>query len=225
MLRTGGSVRIEFMRMHIAILAMCILAMVPLPAYADAEWQQAGFVIDYGDGRTTWLWIPFNEPETKVIDLLKDSPLEMVTIGFGGIGEGVCQIDDTGCPAADCRAKMCQSNSSSPFWRFLKLNGEEWSMMGRGVSGANVSDGDIFALSWSAIMPDLPIISIDDISRNAEADSDAKLPQPAMRTEGESSDAEEPASSWILMVGSVTLVLAVAGILIARGRASQRAVG
>lgn len=223
-MRTGiRSHRLQVARTHIVAMTMCVLAMLFTPMAAADSWQEVGILVDYGDDRITWVWVPFDEPEITVIELLNRSDLEMVTVGFGGLGEGVCQIDDTGCPAADCRARMCQTTSSSPFWRFLKLNGDEWSMMGSGVSGTKATDGEIYALSWSADTPELPIVTIDDIVRNTGADRDASSPVSAMRTEGESSTPPASPTAWRPTAGALGLVVTAAGVLVYRARSSQQA--
>lgn len=214
--------RFKFSRVHIIIAMMCTLAMLLTPASANDSWQEAGILIDYGDGRTTWLWVPFEEPEIKVIDLLARTEIEMVTVGFGGMGEAICQIDDTGCPAADCRTRMCQTTSSSPFWRFLKLSGDEWAFMGAGVSGTTATNGDIYALSWSAEAPDLPIVSIDDVASKAGGDRNSSAPVAAMRTEGESDRPAAASPSWAPAVAALGVVGAAAGVLVLRARSSRQ---
>lgn len=199
-----------------ALVAMCSLAMVFSPVSAQGAWNEAGVIIDYGDDRTSWLWIPFEDSEARLIDLIESTDLEMVTVSFGGLGQGVCQIDTTGCPAADCRQRLCQTNSSSPFWRLMKLNSDEWSMVATGISGAKVSDGDIYALSWSAETPELPIVSIDELASNAGADRGSEPPVSALRTDGDAPAEDTP--SWVPAAGALGLVVVAAGALIYRAK-------
>ncbi len=215
------SVSVKSAGVHIVIAAMCALAFILTPANAQDGSYQAGVIIDYGDDRITWVWIPFDEPETPLIDLLEQTELEMVTVGFGGLGQGVCQIDDTGCPAADCRQRMCQTSSSSPFWRLMKLGGDEWSMISSGLSGTKVVDGEIYALSWSAENPELPVVTIDELASRAGSDRDVSAPIAAVRTEGESANANSGSASWELAAGALVFVMVVAGVLIYRARSSR----
>lgn len=215
--------RLQSVGTHIATMAMCVLALTFLPVTAADSWQEAGVIIDYGDERITWVWIPFDEHEPRLIDLLNSTELEMVTVGFGGLGEGVCQIDDTGCPAAECRQRMCQTTSSSSFWRMMALNGDEWNMTSSGVSGTKVNDGDIYALSWSAENPDLPIVTIEELAQNANADRDANVPVSALYTEGESATPVSSPDSWAPAVGALGLVVTAAGVLVFRARSSRGA--
>ena len=208
-------------RAHIVVSVLCALALLIAPASAQDESFEAGVIIDYGDDRITWVWIPFDDPEALLVDLLNQTELEMVTVGFGGLGEGVCQIDGTGCPVGDCRQRMCQTSSSSPFWRLMKLGDGEWSMISSGISGSKVEDGDIYALSWSSENPDLPVVSIDELARNAGADRDVSNPVAAIRTEGEADDSNAAPAAWAPAVGALGVVIAVAGVLIYRSRAGR----
>lgn len=214
-LRSGGA--------HIVIVAMCALAMLFTPAFAQDDWYETGVIIDYGDDRITWIWIPFEEPDTPLIDLLATSELEMVTVGFGGLGEGVCQIADTGCPVGECRQRMCQTSSSSPFWRIMKLNGDEWAFASSGVSGTRPADGEIFALSWSGEDPVLPVVTIEELAENAGADRHASEPVSSIRTEGESDVASDSPMSWAPAAGALGLVVVIAGVLVFRARVANGA--
>lgn len=198
---------------------MCVLAILFAPVSAQDSWNEAGVIIDYGDERITWIWVPF-QGDASLIDVLSLSDLEMVTVGFGGMGEAVCQIDETGCPTTDCRTRLCQTSSSSPFWRLMKFSGDEWVMAGSGVSGTKVKDGDIFALSWSAVTPELPPVSMDEIASKAEADRGVTSPLPAMVTEGEAP--EKSSASWIPATGVLVFVVAAAGFLVMRARSLRR---
>lgn len=206
---------------HIAIAVMCALVMVVAPAVAQDDDYAAGVIIDYGDDRITWIWIPFDEPETPLINLLNDTELEMVTVGFGGLGQGVCQIDDTGCPAADCRQRMCQTSSSSPFWRVMKLHDDEWGMISSGVSGTKVDDGEIYALSWSAETPELPVVSMAEMATNAGADIEANDPVAAIHTDGESAEEDASPANWTTAAGASVLIVTIAGVLVFRAKVGK----
>lgn len=216
------SARLMNIGVHIAAVAMCILALIPATAFGQDSAYEAGVIVDYGDDRITWIWIPFEEPETRLIDLLQSTELEMVTVGFGGLGEGVCQIDDTGCPVGDCRQRLCQTNSASPFWRIMRLNGDEWVFSSSGVSGSVVNDGDIYALSWSSENPDLPVLDVEELAANAGADRNASNPVAAMHTEGESAREDSSSASWAPAIGAVGVVVVAAGVLVLRAKTGQR---
>lgn len=215
------TLQLKLVKAHVAIAALCALALLIAPASAQDESFEAGVIIDYGDDRITWMWIPFDDPETPLVDLINETDLEMVTVGFGGLGEGVCQIDDTGCPVGDCRQRLCQTSSSSPFWRVMKLGDEEWSMVSSGISGSKVIDGEIYALSWSSENPELPVVSIDELATNAGADRDTSNPVAAIRTEGEAEESDSSPAAWAPAIGALGIVMVVAGALIYRSRARR----
>lgn len=204
-------------RARITFVVICALVLMCATTSAQSAENEVGVIVDYGDESITWIWIPFAEEETPLIDLLEMTDLQMVTVGFGGMGEGVCQIDDTGCPAADCRQRLCQTSSSSPFWRIMELRDGEWSMTGSGVSGIRVEDGDIYSLSWSAENPDLPIVSMDELAANAGADRAANPLVPALRTDGVGETADEQ-QSWLPAIGATVVVLAAGVVLVLRSR-------
>lgn len=208
---------------RIVFATLCALVILLASVTAQETWSEAGVVIDYGDERITWIWVPFEEDEITLFELLERSEIEMVTVGFGGLGEGVCQIDDTGCPVGECQQRMCQTTSSSPFWRIMKLGDGEWSMTGAGISGTRVVDGEIYALSWSATNPELPIVSLDELANNAGADRSGLSPVSAMHTDGESSSSGASTNGWAAAAGAFGLVVVSAGVLVFRARSANGA--
>lgn len=209
---------LKLLRMHIAALAMCFVLCLA-PSAKAASLNQAGLIIDYGDSSTSWVWVPFEGEDLSVLDLLEQSDLDVVTVGFGGMGEAVCQIGPVGCSVDDCRRKLCQTNGSSPFWRLMILDGDEWRMGASGVSGTKVGDGDIVALSWSGSDPVLPTISFDDLATNAGADREST--KVATRTEGQEEDSESIVS-WLPAIGAFGLVAVAAGALVYRAKSGPQ---
>ncbi len=206
-------------------VALAILIMVLLPAarVTAQEPNRAGLVVDYGDGRMSYAVIPFDEDEINGIDLLNRSGLDVVTVGFGGLGDAVCQVDDTGCPVGDCRSRLCQtSDPESPFWQFSKLDGDEWRFVATGASGASVLDGDIYAWSWTGTPPELPALTMPELVERAGGDPDVAVPTNVLlRTEG-AGPARADEGSWLsrepwAVVGLGAVVI-VAGVLVLRSR-------
>ena len=218
--------------MRIAIIAVCILALGVARAstVSAAEYNVAGLIVDYGDGRISYVWIPFEEDELSGVELLKRSGLDLVTVGFGGMGDAVCQIDDTGCPVDDCRKRLCQtSDPASPFWRYSRQTAPgEWSFAATGASGARVHDGDIDAWSWTGGDAHLPAITMDELALRAGADPGAvndvsDMPAPAARTEDETGDVVTDTSHPLMNVLIGTgAVLGIASIAVFRARRAER---
>src|SRR5215204_3221516 len=90
------------------VLLFLFVALVCPVAVESQSLNHAGLVVRHSDGRLIYAYIAFAEDEINGVELLRRSGISLVTIGFGGLGEGVCTIDGEGCPASDCRTKVCQ---------------------------------------------------------------------------------------------------------------------
>lgn len=204
-------------------LAVLMMGLMPATRVVAQDLHLAGLVVDYGDGRMSFAVIPFKEDQINGIDLLDRSGLDVVTVGFGGLGDAVCQVDDTGCPVGDCRTRLCQtSDPESPFWQFSKLEGEAWQFVATGASGAAVRDGDIYAWSWTGTPPELPALTMPELVERAGGDPDVAVPANALlRTEGEEAGSDET-GSWLSRepwaVAGLGAVAIVAGVLVLRSR-------
>jgi len=209
---------------RIAVLAMCALFLASIaPAWAQ-EPNVAGLIVDYGDGRISYAVVPFDDEEINGLDLLTQSGLDVVSVGFGGLGDAVCQVDDTGCPVDDCRKRMCQtSDPESPFWQFSKLGDDgEWLFVATGASGAKVRDGDIYAWSWVGTDPDLPVLSLDELAERAGGHpAQGDDVRAYLRTEGEAPGGDENGDSYLAIAG-IGAVVVVAGALVMRSRLSRQ---
>src|SRR5918994_706878 len=133
----------------------------------------AGIVVDYGDGRVTYAYVPFAEEEISGIELLRRSGVPLVTVAFGGLGEGVCMVEETGCGVTECRRRMCQTGErSSPFWQYARQEAlGEWRTFSLGASQSTVRNGDIDGWAWTGTPPRLPAITLDQVRRNAGAEA------------------------------------------------------
>jgi hypothetical protein len=219
--------------MRIALVAVCILtlAVARVTVASAADINVAGLIVDYGDGRVSYAWVPFEEEEISGVKLLERSGLDVVSVGFGGMGEAVCQIDDTGCPVDDCRKRVCQtSDPESPFWRYSQQAAPgEWSFAATGASGAKVRDGDIEAWSWTGTDANLPAISLDELATLAGADPSilegaTSAPEAVSRTVGGERDSGSGESnSMTNVIVGTGVVLGVAGFAIWRSRRVARA--
>jgi len=191
----------------------------------SADLNVAGLVVDYGDGRMSYAWVPFAEEEISGLELLRRSGLDVVTVGFGGLGEGVCQIEDTGCPVSECRVRMCQtSDSASPFWQYVQeTEPGMWTPYALGAGQSKVRDGSIEGWTWSGVAPDLPALSLDQIAEHAGADTarlasaDGAVPA-ALRTEGEAGGDEGLSPSILGGAAVVAGVALLAGFAVWRSR-------
>jgi hypothetical protein len=210
------------------VVAICLLAMLllRLPFAASEDLNVAGLVVDYGDGRMSYAWVPFAEDEISGMELLQRSGLDIVTVGFGGLGEGVCQIETTGCPVSVCRQRLCQtSDPQSPFWQYVQQTEPGvWTPYALGANGSTVRNGDIEGWSWSGVPPEMPALTMEDIAARAGGDpgslvnADVSVPA-AVRTDGEADGAEGVSSSVIGGSIAVVIVALLAGFAVWRSRA------
>ncbi|MEA2531041.1 MAG: hypothetical protein QOG89_2685 [Thermomicrobiales bacterium] len=174
-------------RCLLAALLLAILAGTPV---AGEELHHAGLVVRHGDGRIVYAYVAFPEESISGVELLRRSGISLVTVGFGGLGEGVCTIDGEGCPAADCRKRVCQgSGDDAPFWHYVRQRSPgEWVLLSLGASATKVRDGDVDGWSWTGGDPGLPALTLADVAHLAgtsatpEAAASGELPTPAVRT-------------------------------------------
>jgi hypothetical protein len=222
MIHHPGFSPLNCLRTRIAMLAVCVLAGIALSCgQANAQdTSVAGLIVDYGDGRVSYALVPFEGDRINGLDLLDRSGLDVVSVGFGGLGDAVCQIDDTGCSVDDCRTRMCQtSDRESPFWQFSKLSDDgEWQMVATGASGAQIQDGDIYAWTWTGLPPQLPVLSMDELAERAGGPPDLTDGlQASLRTEGGETGSNEGGIETVSIVVVVAVVV-VAGFLVLRAR-------
>lgn len=144
-----------------------------LPVKAQATQSYAGIVIRPGDGTVIYAYVPTDEPVSG-IELLRRSGISLVTVGFGGLGEGVCKIEETGCDVGPCRSRLCQTGDrNSPYWRYFQLNQNgDWVAAPLGGSSTRVAPGEVNGWSWTPDEPLLPDVQITAIPTLAGAESD-----------------------------------------------------
>jgi hypothetical protein len=207
-------------------LTAAVAAWTATPA-AEAL-HHAGLVVRYGDGHLTYAAVPFPEESISGIELLRrglaaaDVPL--LTIGFGGLGEGVCQIAGTGCQAGECRRRVCQgSNPNDPYWRYFRQAAPgDWQPLPLGASGSVVRDGDVDAWSWSGTAAGLPALSLADVARLAGADPSASAAAGRTVLPPGASPSPEAGSGWTTYAGAGAILAAIGGgaLFAARRRAT-----
>jgi len=113
---------------------------------AGEELNHAGVVIAFPDGTDTYC-VAFEEDDLSGAELLRRTGVALVVSGFGGLGSGVCRIDDIGCSNpgdcfCQCRGADCQ------YWTYFELNGLEWDYLPVGASQRRVQDGDVDGWVW-----------------------------------------------------------------------------
>ena len=161
-----------------SLLTALFIALVLAGAVSSAaSANEAGLVVEHGDGSVTYVLIAFPEDEIASIDLLRRSGLSLATISSGGLGEAVCSIDSKGCGVSDCRARLCQTGDpSSPFWKFFRAGASDgWVLQPLGASATKVRGGEIDLWSWTGGEAEVPVVTLARVIEltNAPADRPA----------------------------------------------------
>lgn len=215
--RSPGSGRARGWLIRLAVLCGLLIALGALPGRAAQEpVHAAGLVIDYGDGRVSYAWVPFLEESITGIELLERSGLSLVSVSFGGLGDGICSIEGTGCGVGECRSRLCQtSDRESPFWQYIRQDESgEWKAFGLGASQSTVRDGDIDGWAWTGTPPKLPEISMSDIATRVGLDSPASsggsLPEALVVTSGEA-PGNPAAAGWRELLPAAAILACVVG--------------
>ena len=126
--------------------------------------NQAGLVVQLGDGSLITRCIDFSESEINSYDLLLRSGLTVVTSGDPTVGMAVCNIEAEGCPASDC---FCQCKGSTcTYWSYWHLVDGAWQYSSLGASGHTAAPGDVEGWHWGEAQPP-PVIPLAEILRPA----------------------------------------------------------
>ncbi|MDQ3656634.1 MAG: hypothetical protein M3457_16360 [Chloroflexota bacterium] len=198
-------------------------------AQVDTPINVAGVVVDYGDGRTSYALVPFEEETISGVELLRRSGLSLLSVEFGGMGEGVCAIEDTGCDLSACRARLCQTGDpDSPFWQYVRDDGEGgWQPASLGASSSMIEHRDVDGWFWTDSAPRTDALTLDDIASETGVDletfsaSEGANLEPVVVTNGDTpgSDAMDQ-GSVLTGLAIVAGMAALGGFLIVRNRRS-----
>jgi hypothetical protein len=132
------------------LLLLGALAVV-LPAIGRAQEQQnqAGLVIQYGDGSVATACVGFSEPEISGLDLFDRAGISYIAQSGGG-GSAVCKISGEGCdyPTEDCFCKC--KGAECVYWAYQHLRDGRWNYSQIGAGAFRVKPGDVEGWAWGA---------------------------------------------------------------------------
>jgi hypothetical protein len=133
------------------VLLLVALA-ITLPALGQAQEgdeNQAGLVIQYGDGRVETACVYFSEPEISGLDALTRSGLSYIA-QTGGVGAAVCKIGGDGCdfPNEDCFCRC--KGADCTYWSYQQLRDGAWAQSPLGASSSKVRPGNVEGWAWGA---------------------------------------------------------------------------
>jgi hypothetical protein len=167
------TVRAAFFARLVFALFLVVSPAFELTANAQAPVDYAGIVIRPGDGTVTYAYVPLDEPVSG-IELLRRSGISLLTVGFGGLGEGVCRIEETGCDIGPCRTRLCQTGDrESPYWRYFQRDETgSWIASPLGGSATRIAPGEVDGWAWTPDDGHLPDVAISAIPALARASED-----------------------------------------------------
>jgi hypothetical protein len=184
---------------------------------SGAELNYAGVVVRHDDGELSYGYVGFIEPEISGIELLRRTGLDVVTIAFGGLGEGVCSIDAHGCPSSECRQRVCQGPSNDdPYWQYFRqVSPGDWQPLVLGASSTKVQNGDIDGWSWTPKESGLPPLTLEDVARlagyNGASFNGVSLGEPGAALHREGDTAADDEQSLAVYLAGGALLLAACG--------------
>ena len=175
---------------------------------AEGETNHAGLVIRDQAGELTYAYVAFAEPEISGIELLERSGVEIVTVGFGGLGAAVCSIQGEGCAVDECRRRLCQGpRPDDPFWQSFRQQAPgDWRPEILGASSAIVRDGDIAGWSWTNGDAQLPTVTLTEVAAWAQANAIVPPEQGEIEID------------WGAYTGAGVILVAIGGGALALGR-------
>jgi hypothetical protein len=204
----------------IALLWTAVFEPLSAPATAqEAQGQStAGLVIVTGSGAEGYALVRFDEPEISGIELLRRSGAEPVTVTFGGLGEAVCAIGETGCSVEVCRRRVCQGpRPDDPYWQLFALNAEgRWQSLPLGASADRVRDGEVRLWAWTAGTPALAPLTIGDISHETSDRAGTVVWSGESDGSSEAEVGQGAATSLLAGVGVLAAAVLAAGVLLLR---------
>jgi len=108
------------------------------PCAAATYAHRVALVVEHGNGQSLRECIGFDSATITGEQILQASGIQFATVGYGSLGDAVCQIDHE--PAS--YPATCWT-TTSPYWvSFVARGSGSWSTAGQGVSSQTFGDGD-----------------------------------------------------------------------------------
>jgi hypothetical protein len=219
----------------VAWLATLLIAVLPVASAGGEEYHHAGLVVRHGDGRLVYAYVAFPEDSISGVKLLHRSGISLVTVQFGGLGEGVCTLDGEGCPAGDCRKRVCQGGGANdPYWQYFRQTTPgAWTPLALGASSTKVHDSDVDGWSWTGGRDaGLPALTLADVARLTGVaatpggdGSPTTLPTPAVRVVsplGIGSPANGDGQGPVTYLVAAGALVAIGGVALVAARRRSR---
>lgn len=136
-----------FLGLYLLLLALTSLRS---PTFADGP-NQAGVVVQFGDGLVESRCVTFEGAEISGADLLTRSGLDLVLDTSSGMGITVCQIEGEGCayPAEPCFCQ-CMKGDECAYWNYFSRDpgATTWTYSALGAILRKVKPGSVEGWVW-----------------------------------------------------------------------------
>jgi hypothetical protein len=188
----------KYFRMTSFTLLIILAALFGSTPFGRAQTpNQAGLVVEFGDGSLYTGCIAFEGESISGFDLLARSGLSLETAFDPSQGVAVCKIESDGCPADDCFCQMPE------YWSYWNWSDGGWTYAGSGSSLNRIGDGDVDGWSWGAGNPP-PVVSFNQLCAPpppppptetlppSPTDTDTPQPQPSDTPEPEPTNTLHP---------------------------------
>ena len=188
-------------RTHVILVAVFLASMLLIgSSLAVGQAQapnQAGLVVQLGDGSSITRCIDFDGPEINSYDLLLRSGLNVAASGDPTVGTAVCGIEGEGCPASDC---FCQCKGSTcTYWSYWHLMDGIWQYSALGASGHVAVPGSVEGWSWGEAEPP-PVVSFEELCTPPATDTPEPTPtwtpSPTSTPTEAPSPTPQPTATW-----------------------------
>jgi hypothetical protein len=133
-------------------LTFFLLAVTSVAGHTYAEGpNQAGLVVQFGDGRIEARCVAFEGNEISGADLLTRSGLKLIVDTSSGMGITVCQIEGEGCafPAEPCFCQ-CTGGDGCAYWNYFyrEPGATGWDYSALGAILRKVKPGSVEGWVW-----------------------------------------------------------------------------
>ncbi len=118
--------------------------------------NQAGIVVQYGDGSVVTYCVTFSGESISGYEALLATGLEVEAAFDPSLGAAVCGLNGEGCTASDCFCRY------PDYWSYWHLQGEAWVYSGAGVSNSHLHAGEVDGWRWGTGDPP-PVVPFDQI--------------------------------------------------------------
>ncbi|MEM9292203.1 MAG: hypothetical protein AAGD01_11020 [Acidobacteriota bacterium] len=127
-------------------IAFITFGLLAAPAAAQ---NQAGVVVDYGNGNVQHVCVNFSTPTINGLQLLDDAGFDL-DVQSESNGDAVCSIDGTGCdyPNQNCFCS-CSGSGTCVYWGYWILDDNDWDYSSNAVNKQIVGNGGVNGWSWS----------------------------------------------------------------------------